>query len=82
MCALAQLLSPVWLFETRKEYWSVLPFPSPGESSRPRDWAQVACIVGGFFTTEPPGKPLVSVLRDLKIGHQEQEIIMFYGEAR
>ena len=29
----------------------------------PRDWTQVscvACIAGRFFTTEPPGKPLVA----------------------
>ena len=27
-----------------------LPFPPPGESSWPRDRAQVSCIAGGFFT--------------------------------
>ena len=32
----------------------VIPF-SRG-SSRPRDWTQVSCIVGRFFT-EPPGNP-------------------------
>ena len=26
-------------------------------SSQPRDWTQVSCIAGGFFTAEPPGKP-------------------------
>ena len=25
-------------------------------SSQPRDWTQVSCIAGGFFTSEPPGK--------------------------
>ena len=30
-------------------------------SSRPKDWTHVSCLVGRFFTTEPPGKP--SVLR-------------------
>ena len=34
----------------RPEYWSGLPFPSPGESSRPRDRTQVSPIAGGFFT--------------------------------
>ena len=28
------------------------------ESSRPRDQPHISCIAGGFFTTEPPGKPL------------------------
>ena len=34
-------------------------------SSRPRDWTCVACIfctAGGFFTTEPPGKPCFYVI--------------------
>ena len=34
---------------SRQEYWSELPFPSPGESSRPRDRTQVSCIVGRHF---------------------------------
>ena len=58
----------VWLFATlwmvahqaplslgfpRQEYWSGLPFPSPGEIPNPR-----IKLTSGFFTTEPPGKPL------------------------
>ena len=35
--------------------WVAIPF-SRG-SSRPRDRTHVCCITGGFFTTEPPGKP-------------------------
>ena len=34
-----------------------LLFPSPGDSSQPRDWTCVSCIAGGFFASEPPGKP-------------------------
>ena len=30
---------------------------SSSRSSWPRDWTQVSCLAGGFFTTEPPGKP-------------------------
>ena len=26
-------------------------------SSLPRDRTQISCIAGGFFSTEPPGKP-------------------------
>jgi len=36
----------------RQEYWSGLPFSSPGESFWPRDWIQVSCIAGGIFTTK------------------------------
>ena len=35
---------------SRQEYWSGLPFPSPGESSQPRDGTQVSCIADRFFT--------------------------------
>ena len=56
-------LSGVWLFVTtwtvahqvplsmkfsRQEYWSGLPFPSPGDL--PKDWTWVSCIAGKFFT--------------------------------
>ena len=37
----------VWvrsLIDSRKEYWSGLPFPPPGESAWPRDWTHVSCI--------------------------------------
>jgi len=38
----------------RQEYWSGLPFPSlPYPGIKPASPA----LVGGFFTTEPPGKP-------------------------
>ena len=34
---------------SRQEYWSGLPFPSPGESSRPRDRTRVSHIGGRCF---------------------------------
>ena len=34
----------------RQEYWSGLPFPSPGESSWLRGQTQVSCITVRFFT--------------------------------
>ena len=41
----------------RKEYWSGLPFPSPGDLPDPRIKPMSPALAGGFFTTEPPGKP-------------------------
>ena len=38
---------------SRQEYWSGLPFPSlphPGSNQ---------CLLYEFFTTEPPGKPVI-----------------------
>ena len=62
MCALS--LRCVWLFAItwtvacqaplsmefpRREHWRGLPSPPPGDH-QPRDWTQVFCIAGGFFT--------------------------------
>ena len=41
----------------RQEYWSGLPFPSPGELSHPGTEPASPALVGGFLTAELPGKP-------------------------
>ena len=48
----------------RQEYWSGLPFPTPGELSNPgiKPASPASPTVAGrFFTSEPSGKPHVSV---------------------
>ena len=43
-----------------REYWSGLPFPPPGGLPDPRVKPKspaAPALGGGFFTTEPPGKP-------------------------
>ena len=45
----------------RQEYWSGLPFPSSGCFSDPGTEPASPALTGGFFTTEPPGKPLIPV---------------------
>ena len=42
---------------SRQEYWSGLPFPSPGDLPHPGTEPKSPSLVGEFFTTEPPGKP-------------------------
>ena len=69
VCVCTQLLSHVQPFVTpwtvahqdpwpmgfpRQEYWSGLPFPSPG--IEPMSLVSFA-LAGQFFTTGPPGKP-------------------------
>jgi len=45
---------------SRKEHWSGLPFPTPGDLSdpgiKPTSFVSPE-MEGRFFTTEPPGKP-------------------------
>ena len=40
-----------------QEYWSGLPFPTPGDLPDPGIKPGSPALAGGFFTTEPPGKP-------------------------
>ena len=44
---------------SRQEYLSALPFPSPGDLPGPGIEAVSPALAGGFFTAEPPGKPMV-----------------------
>ena len=44
----------------RQEYWRRLPFPLPGHLLDPGIEPETPvspALVGGFFTTAPPGKP-------------------------
>ena len=49
---------PLFMEFSRQEFWSGLPFPSPGDlpdsGIEPMSSASLA-LAGGFFTTEPPG---------------------------
>ena len=68
-----KLLSRVWLFATpwtiahqaplsmgfsRQEYWSGLPFPSPGDLPDPGIEPRPRALQADTLTSEPPGKPL------------------------
>ena len=48
--------APLSLGFPRQEYWSALPFPSPGDLPDPGIESISPVLAGGFFTTEPPGK--------------------------
>ena len=42
----------------RQEYFNGLPFPTPGDLLNPGDKPTTPALEGGFFTAEPPGKPI------------------------
>ena len=44
---------------SRQEHWRGLPFPSPGDLPDPRIKPVSPALAGRFFTTEPPGKPIL-----------------------
>ena len=51
---------------SRREYWSRLPFPSPGDLPRPGIKPMSPALAGGFFATEPPGKTILRSYRSVK----------------
>ena len=56
-------LAPLSMGFSRQEYWSELPFPTPGVLSDPRiePASPVSpALAGGLFTTVQPGKPIFS----------------------
>ena len=50
--------APLFMGFPRQEYWSGLPFPSPRDLLNPGIKPRSLALAGGFFTTEPPGKPM------------------------
>ena len=51
--------APLSMGFPRQEYWSGLPFPSPGDLPNPGIEPSSPALAGGFLTTEPSGKPYV-----------------------
>ena len=49
--------APLSMGFPRQEYWSGLPFSSPGYLPDPGIKPASPTLAGRFFTTEPPGKP-------------------------
>ena len=49
-------LAPLSMGFPREEYWSRLPFLSPGYLPDPGMELASPTLAGEFFTTEPPGK--------------------------
>ena len=43
---------------SQQEHWSEWPFPPPGNLSKPGIKPASPVLACGFFTSEPPGKPL------------------------
>ena len=52
--------APLSMGFPRQEYWNRLPFSSPGDL--PDSGIELtSALAGRFFTTEPPGKPILLV---------------------
>ena len=51
--------APLFMGFPRQEHWSGLPFPSPEDLPNPGTEPRSPPLAVGFFTTAPPGKPLL-----------------------
>ena len=49
--------APLSMEFSRQEYWSGLPFPTPGDLPDPGIEPASPALAGGFFTAEPLWKP-------------------------
>ena len=82
--------APLSLGFLRREYWSGLPFPSPGDLPNPGTEPKYPPLAGGFFITEPPGSPCWSIyfitkrllsVQELHIGRKKMTIYLLYGKC-
>ena len=61
-----------------QEYWSMLPFPPPGNLPAPGiepTSSASPTLVTGFFTTESAGKPMSS------IKHRKARLVLCWAEG-
>ena len=56
------LQAPLSMEFSRQEYWSGLPFPSPGDLPDPGTEPQSPALQADTLPSEPPGKPVVARL--------------------
>ena len=61
--------APLFMGFFRQEYWSGLPFPSPGDLPNSGIEPVSPALADRFFTTVPPGKPPNYILLNFKSTH-------------
>ena len=66
--------APLSMEFSRQEYENGLPFPSPGDLPDAGIELMSPALAGGFFTTEPPGKPIWML--------SEQKYLHYYGKEQ
>ena len=57
--------APLFMGFPRQEYWHGFPFPFPGDLLNLGIKHVSPSLAGGFFATEPPGKPINNVIYKL-----------------
>ena len=67
---------------SRQEYWSGLPFPSPGDLPNPGIEARSPSLQADTLLSEPPGKPYVAINILNQIEGRKSTIPKCYLEQR
>ena len=52
---------------SQQEYWSRLPFPSPGDLPGAEIEPMSPALIGRFFTTETPGKAICLPVQEMQV---------------
>ena len=63
---------------SQQDYWSGLPLSPPGDLPGPGIKPVSPALAGRFFTTKPPGKPIIALLKVIGYMVYRPEIIAFY----
>ena len=58
--------APVSVEFSRQEYWSVLPFSSPGDLSNPGNEPRCPALQADSLLSEPLGKPIPTYMPQIK----------------
>ena len=74
--------APLSMGFPRQEYRNGLPFASPGNIPDPRMESTSPALAGGFFTTKPPGKPMILPSKFNKKTYFESEIVTLNANQR
>ena len=61
------LLAPLSMKFSRQEYQRGLPFPSPGDLPNPGIEPGSPALQAGYLPTEPPGKPIHTLVYYFKV---------------
>ena len=68
--------APLSIEFARQEYWSGLPFPSPGHLSDPGIEPVSPALQADSLPAEPPGKPSHLILSNVKVIKKEKMLIL------
>ena len=70
--------APLSMGFSRQEYWSGLPFPSPGDLPDPGIEPRSPALQADALTSEPPGKPNSKSIMGREIGFKYRFVLVLF----